>query len=65
MKRQQFNNKLKQIAMKNIDLKPAKLISNELSNHEVDTVTPDDIKLIRKNMYRIRSCVLSKLKKNV
>jgi len=40
--------------------KLAKLVQTELSNHDVNTITSNDIDLTRKNIYRARSSILSK-----
>jgi len=61
LNRQKLNNKLKRKAVDDICEKPAKLIHKELSNHDINTITSNDIDLIRKNIHRARSSILSKL----
>ncbi|KAF0755239.1 BESS domain-containing protein [Aphis craccivora] len=61
LKRQELNNKLKRIVKKNMKSKPAEIIHIELSNHNMNTLTSGDIKLIKQNIYRTRSKLKTKV----
>lgn len=65
LNRQKMSNILKRKAIDNVCERPCKLIHNELSKEDVETLTSYDVSRIRDNMYQARAHILPKLPKSI
>jgi hypothetical protein len=65
LNRQTLGNCLKRRAMDNICEKPMQLIDKELNKEHVDTLTVNDVHLMRENIYNGRKQVLPKIPSSI
>lgn len=59
--RQKLNNNLKRKAADDIFTRPSKIIHSELKNADVESLTTQDVKLIKRNLHNARASILPKL----